>query len=69
MNPLPIDKNIPLPARFPFAGMKVGDSFAVPADVQRATVAVAASRYGRKHKMKFSTRKMEDGSYRCWRME
>lgn len=69
MNQLPIDKNVPLPARFPFAGMKVGDSFAVPADVKRATVAVAASRYGKENGKVFSVRKMKDGSYRCWRLE
>jgi hypothetical protein len=69
MNPLPIDKAIPLPSRFPFEQMKVGDSFAIPPDVQRTTASVAATRYGNKTNKKFITRKMPDGSYRCWRTE
>jgi hypothetical protein len=62
----PIDKNVPLPARFPFEQMEVGDSFAVPPSVHRTTVGIAALRYGRKHGMKFITRKTLDGTIRCW---
>ena len=69
MNPLPIDKAIPLPSRFPFEQMEVGDSFAIPPDVQRTTASVAAARYGSKHGMKFITRKMPDGTIRCWRTQ
>lgn len=69
MSQPPIDSNVPLPTRYPFAGMKVGDSFLVPSGVTRQAVAVAASRYGRKHKMKFSTRKLKEGGFRCWRLE
>jgi len=65
----PIDSNVPLPTRYPFAQMKVGDSFLVPSDVTREAVAVAASRYGKAHNMRFSTRKLKDGSFRCWRLE
>jgi hypothetical protein len=64
-----IDKGIPIPNRWPFAEMKPGDSFAIPEGFQRQSVAVAAMRYGKKHKMKFSTRKMPDNTYRCWRTE
>jgi hypothetical protein len=63
-----IEKNVPLPVTYPFAKMDVGDSFAVPPDVHRTTVSIAALRYGRKHDMKFSTRKTPDGTIRCWRI-
>ena len=69
MNQPLIDSNVPLPTRYPFAEMKVGDSFLVPSDVTRQAVAVAATRYGRKHNMKFSTRQLKDGGFRCWRLE
>jgi hypothetical protein len=69
MKTLPIDKNVPLPARFPLDQMEVGDSFAVPPGVHRTTVSIAALRYGRKHRMKFVTRKTPDGTIRCWRVE
>jgi hypothetical protein len=62
-----VEKNIPLPLKFPFDKMEVGDSFAIPSEVKRATVAVYARRYGDKHGMKFITRQMPDGSIRCWR--
>jgi len=65
----PIDSNVPMPTRYPFDKMKVGDSFLVPSDVTRQAVAVAATRYGRKHNMKFSTRQLKDGGFRCWRTE
>lgn len=68
MSKLPIDKNVPLPRRFPFADMQVGDSFAVPPDVKRPAVTVAAMRYGRKHGMKFTIRLTPDRSLRCWRV-
>jgi hypothetical protein len=64
-----IDKRVPLPYKFPFAKMKIGDSFAVPPDVKRAAVSVAAMRYGRKHGMKFTVRQVADKTFRCWRIE
>jgi hypothetical protein len=65
-----IEKGIPIPKKFPFAGMKVGDSFLVPKGANRAAVSVAAMRYGRKHGMKFTVRQTEPGgkSFRCWRI-
>lgn len=62
-----IEKNIPVPRRFPFDKMEVGDSFAIPPDTRRETVAVAALRYGRKHDMEFVVRMVPDRTYRCWR--
>jgi hypothetical protein len=67
MNQPPIDKDVPIPSRFPFAQMEVGDSFVIT--TKRSTAAVAARRYGDKHKMKFVTRKMPDGTIRCWRTQ
>jgi len=63
----PIDKGIPLPSRFPFSQMQVGDSFLMPSTVSRPTLSLYAGRYGKKHGMKFVTRKMPDGTIRCWR--
>ena len=63
-----IEKNIPIPAKFPFAGMQVGDSFAISPNAKRTTMSVAAMRYGRKHGMKFTVRQMPDKSFRCWRV-
>jgi len=64
-----IDKQFPIPVKYPFAGMQVGDSFAVPPDVKRPAVTVAAMRYGRKHGMKFTVRQVADKTFRCWRLE
>jgi hypothetical protein len=64
-----IDKNFKIPAKFPFKDMQVGDSFAVPPNVKRPAVNVAAMRFGRKHGMKFTVRQMPDKSFRCWRIE
>ncbi len=66
---LAVDKRVPIPVKFPFAKMKVGDSFAVPRDVKRAAVSVAAMRFGRKHDMRFTVRQMPDKTFRCWRVE
>jgi hypothetical protein len=63
----PIDKGIPIPNRFPFDQMEVGDSFVIT--TKRHTASVAARRYGDKHNMKFITRQMPDGTIRCWRTQ
>jgi hypothetical protein len=65
---LKVEKNIPIPKRWPFDEMKVGDSFAVPPDVKRTTINVSAMRFGLKHGMKFTVRQMPDKSFRCWRI-
>lgn len=64
-----IDKQFPIPVKYPFAGMQVGDSFAVPPDVKRPAVTVAAMRFGRKHDMRFTVRQVADRALRCWRIE
>jgi len=67
MNQPLIEKGVPIPGRFPFGQMEVGDSFVIT--TKRSTAAVAARRYGDKHKMKFVTRKMDNGAIRIWRVE
>jgi hypothetical protein len=64
-----IESGIPMPAKFPFAEMKVGDSFLVPEGMNKSTVAVYANRYAKKTGYaKFTVRKTAEG-YRCWRIE
>ena len=79
MTTFKIEKRIPIPTpkktgygSYPFADMKVGDSFFVPSsDTFRETrlrVASAASYYGLRHPgIKFSLRKTDDG-IRVWRV-
>jgi hypothetical protein len=57
-----------MPTRYPFPMMKVNDSFLLPADAKKTTVAVYASRYAKKTGVKFMFRKTSEG-YRCWRIE
>jgi hypothetical protein len=63
-----IESGIPMPAKFPFADMRVNDSFLLLGNTKRATVAVAAARYAKKTNKKFTVRQTPEG-YRCWRIE
>lgn len=66
--PLVIKSSVPLPApraKYPFAQMKVGDSFF--ADRYRAAQA-AAWKYGVRNGMRFTVRE-ENGGVRVWRVE
>lgn len=73
-----IEKNVALPPRrnplstgrpriYPFDIMDVGDSFAVPMKKKNA-VATTANRYGKNNNMKFTTRVMDNGTIRVWRV-
>ena len=64
-----IDKDFPLPTKYPFEQMEVGDSFALPPSASRENVAAATSRYGKNHKKIFTVRKSNDGTFRCWRLK
>lgn len=64
-----VEPNIPLPNKYPFSQMKVGDSFAVPVGILRSTVTISAMRYSRKYGGKFTVRQMPDKTLRCWRKE
>jgi len=63
-----VEKGKPIPGKYPFDEMEVGDSFLIPEGVKRHTVAVAALRYWRKTGKKFTTRKVPEG-YCCWRVQ
>jgi hypothetical protein len=63
-----VEKGVPLPSKYPFAGMQIGDSFAVPNEVKRQAVSVAAHSYGKEHGQKFTVRLMPDRTLRCWRI-
>jgi hypothetical protein len=63
-----IESNRPLPVKFPFEQMQIGDSFAVPEGVTRAAVSVAAWRYGKATGKKLTVRKTPEGFY-CWRIK
>jgi hypothetical protein len=62
-----IEKNIPMPKTFPFDQMEPGDSFAIPNEIARNRVSVAAYRHSKINKTKFSVKMMPDGTIRCWR--
>ncbi len=70
-----IDKNVAIPKTnhlgrqpaYPFHEMEIGDSFKVSPD-KALLVRNASNGYGSRHGKKFSVRKMEDGTYRCWRI-
>jgi hypothetical protein len=72
-----VDDDVPIPAptwhsrrepKYPFATMKVGQSFFASGDKEVRRVSAAASRYAREHEgVAFTTRKIR-GGIRCWRI-
>jgi hypothetical protein len=68
MTAIKIDRAVPLPSKrgkWPFAALKVGESFTVPlmqAPSMRATAAVT----GKRLKKHFTVRR-EGDNFRCWR--
>lgn len=77
-----IEKNVPLPdgtsarATYPFASMKRGDSFFVPAKAReelskmRNRISAAVAQWSRRHgrKITFTVRSV-DGGVRVWRIK
>jgi hypothetical protein len=76
-----IDKTVPAPRdagrpnrKYPLDKLQIGDSFFVPAEEVNSidSVVQSALRYGRRHGVKFTTRKVtekgKDG-VRVWRIE
>ncbi len=70
-----IERNIPMPtlrvpSKYPFANMKVGDSFAIRKGQDVQLVRQAASHYSIKKnpKTRFAIYRTEEG-YRCWRVK
>ena len=74
-----LEKNVPLPndleymgakRKYPWLEMEVGDSFAIP-EGRHESVRTASAAWVLRHPerdMRFSVRKLEDGTYRCWRV-
>jgi hypothetical protein len=67
-----IEHDIPVPEvssrKWPFATMKPGDSFLVPNEYRSAAQS-AMSWFGKRNNMKFCSRKIDDRSFRIWRIE
>ena len=73
-----VEKGIPIPPRkcgtgrpalYPFAEMKVGDSFAIESARKRqGRMCAIASDYGKRHGMRFTVRAIGDGMLRVWRI-
>jgi hypothetical protein len=76
MTAVKIEKGVTLPPRkysgrpwkWPFPEMKVGELFAVPKDTNPDSFRNRAVYASAKLQRKFTTRKMEDGTLRCWRV-
>ncbi len=70
---IPIDKGIPLPKqrtprKYPFAEMKVGDSFEFPPSLSNHSARSAAHQASLRLGLKFTVSKAL-GSVRCWRVK
>jgi len=77
--PLPIGHGRGHPAKYPFAEMEVGHSFAIPLTGERykgarrdkaaTQLSRTAHRYGKKHSKTFTVRQLNDeGVARVWRV-
>ena len=67
-----IEKNVPFPLflrktnkKYPFAEMKVGDSFVIPPRPKTHILQGYAKTFG----IKIAIRRQPNGSYRVWRIE
>lgn len=77
--PLEVVSNEPIPItagragrHWPFADMKIGDSFFVPlamAGLGALVIRPAASTWARRHRDYFFTVRKVEGGYRVWRIE
>ena len=80
MSEFTIQSGIPMPEggkhlgrtrKYPWMEMEVGDSFACP-EGQHDSVRTAALSWTARHpedRRVFSVRKLDNGTYRCWRIE
>ena len=71
-----VDKHVPLPPRakgmgrepiYPWTKLGVGDSFAFPKKVKRATASALTYRTAKTKGLKLALRVMENGEIRVWR--
>lgn len=67
-----VEKNIPMVRfkyeRFPFPEMDIGDSFLIEGLKERRSVVQAAAQQKIRNKKIFSTRKVDENKWRCWRV-
>ena len=66
-----IETDVPVPpifARYPFAQMQLGDSFVMPQE-QVSKARNAASAFARKRGVKFLFRRVDNDTFRCWRIK
>lgn len=70
MKEIKIETGILPPNKYPFKDMNVGDSFFVDANIDKPMTSIYGNAYmfGKKHKMKFSLRRM-NGGVRVWRIK
>ena len=75
-----IEKNVQIPVKhtkggrkpkYPFGEMEVGDSFIVEGRCwsETSSFRTAAFYFGTRHNIKFSVRKINENSVRCWRIK
>lgn len=74
-----IEKDVPIdaaaerrgrPASYPFKQMDVGDSFEFDGGEEaRRKVVSAFSNWGRGRGVKFCTKRIGEGTFRCWRIK
>jgi hypothetical protein len=73
--PIVVESKVPLPKidgrgrhpKYPWATMKVGDSFLFPSNIKQQSCYNIAKYGGLRNGVKFSVRKTDEG-YRCWRI-
>jgi hypothetical protein len=66
-HPMPDGIGVGRPAKYPWATMKVGDSFLFPTNLKSQSCYNIAKYGGLRNGVKFSVRKTDEG-YRCWRI-
>lgn len=73
-NRIKVMKGVPMPhsrgagEKYPWRDMEVGDCFDFPPVIKRNHAGTAATIAGKRTGRKFATRKLPDGTIRCWRV-
>jgi len=63
-----IEKNIPMPSKYPFSDMEIGDSFC-DSITNRYKISYYIAKESKKSGSKFSIRTISETEYRVWRIE
>jgi hypothetical protein len=66
-HPIPANIGAGRPPKYPWATMKIGDSFLFPDHLKSQSCYNIAKYGGLRNGVKFSVRKTDEG-YRCWRI-